>query len=116
MSYKYDIYTDKCVHVPETNDRIDCVPKVELTDECIDEIVKRLTLSQISDDTQLPHGHWERPVDAYTKKSYKWKCSVCGEIAYARPVVCLSAEQQKCTYKYCPNCGAQMETEDGKIN
>lgn len=109
MSYKYDLYTDKCVYVPETTDRIDYVPKVGLTDECIDEIVKRLALSQISDDTQLPHGHWERPMDAYTKKSYKWKCSVCGEIAYARPVVCLSVEQQKCTYKYCPNCGTQMD-------
>lgn len=111
MSYKYDIYTDKCVHIPEVELTEECTAKLKvgLTDECIDEIVKRLTLSQISDDTQLPHGHWERPMDAYTKKSYKWKCSVCGEIAYARPVVCLSAEQQKCTYKYCPNCGTRMD-------
>lgn len=55
---------------------------------------------------QLPkQGEW---IDDGTKYGIHWfKCSVCGE-SQDIPTVML-----KPYYKYCPNCGAKMEVQDG---
>lgn len=59
-------------------------------------------------------GEWIRPFGAQTS-SYRFLCSECGEIAYQVTGNCGRKYKipQKCTYKWCPNCGAEMtEGED----
>lgn len=55
------------------------------------------------------HGYWIRPT-AQTR-SYKWKCSECGEISC---YVYNGGKYNKncvCKFLYCPHCGEKM---DGK--
>lgn len=58
-------------------------------------------------------GRWEKP--PWTPKhSYKFVCSECGETAYYVHGVNNSTQRRKpfCGYRFCPNCGAAMETSD----
>lgn len=59
-----------------------------------------------------PFGHWLRPKDS-TPKSYRYQCSVCGEIVHqagnnGRKV---KDANPKCTYRCCPFCMSPMVTE-----
>ena len=60
--------------------------------------VKILNQFPAADVEPVRHGYWEnangRP------KTYIRKCSVCGKEAY----FC----GRGCSYKFCPNCGADM--------
>lgn len=56
-------------------------------------------------------GHWERPEGvSASSSSYRYQCSNCGGIAFQ--VTGHNARRYKtineCTYKFCPNCGADM--------
>ncbi|MCM1577510.1 MAG: hypothetical protein NC078_01760 [Ruminococcus sp.] len=74
-------------------------------DTAIDELEK---LPAADADTLVEvHGHWIRPCTQ--DRSYKWKCSVCGEIANYIPHGSRKGRVSKCRLKYCPNCGAKME-------
>ena len=56
-------------------------------------------------EQQLPkRGEWYKPY-GFTEKSYKRVCTNCQDVAY----FC-----GKGNYRYCPNCGAKMEVQDGK--
>lgn len=46
------------------------------------------------------HGRW-LTVQPYTRKSYRRRCSVCGQVAYMIGEV----------YTFCPWCGEKMEKE-----
>lgn len=50
---------------------------------------------------------WIRPKT--TPKSYKWICSECGQYAYSVPRCAKREWENRCEYKYCPNCGAKMD-------
>ena len=55
-------------------------------------------------------GHWVRPFGA-TGSSYRYQCSVCGEVAYCVTGTCgrkYKEKNPKCAYKFCPHCGAEM--------
>ena len=56
--------------------------------------------------TGIAKGKWLRPEDS-TRKSYIWRCSVCRSKCY------FVSGTGKCGYKYCPNCGVEMEKTDG---
>ena len=53
----------------------------------------------------IAKGKWLRLEDS-TKKSYIWRCSVCRDKCY------FVSGTGRCGYKYCPNCGAEMEKTD----
>lgn len=60
------------------------------------------------------HGYWIRPNAAQTR-SYKWKCSECGEISCC---VYNGGKYNKncvCKFLYCPNCGAKMDGKDDDL-
>ena len=63
--------------------------------------VKILNQFPAADVEPVRHGYWEnangRP------KTYIRKCSVCGKEAY----FC----GRGCSYKFCPNCGSNMDGE-----
>lgn len=46
------------------------------------------------------HGRW-LTVQPYTRKSYRRRCSVCGQVAYMIGEV----------YTFCPWCGEKIEKE-----
>lgn len=54
----------------------------------------------------VKHGEWEE--ENTRTRSMKFKCSVCGKIAYY-PQNHHSADPKRCGYAYCPNCGARMD-------
>lgn len=51
-------------------------------------------------------GEWEREMDVNDEPFYQ--CSVCGE--------CFDSNRDSTheVFKYCPDCGAKMEVQDGK--
>ena len=60
----------------------------------------------------------ERPVNhgalqhTGTSWSHLWRCTNCNNIAYYPPIGNRKKRIiQPCGYKYCPNCGAAMESE-----
>lgn len=55
-----------------------------------------------SDYVKQKHGWWKKANKR--PKSYIYRCSVCGKEAYFCGV--------GCGYKYCPNCGAEMESDN----
>lgn len=62
---------------------------------------------------ELRHGYWI--ADNARPKSILYRCSVCREIAHDRPYGSLKREPKKtCKMKYCPHCGAKMESEESK--
>ena len=57
-------------------------------------------------EAQLPkRGGWERELDVHNEPFYQ--CSVCGE--------CFDSNRDSTheVFKYCPDCGAKMEVQDG---
>ena len=57
-------------------------------------------------------AYWKK--DNNRPKSTMYRCSECGDIAYSTPQ-CRKKDIIGCTYKYCPNCGANMNVEE-RIN
>lgn len=55
-------------------------------------------------------GHWEWVQYDYNPKLGNWHCSECRNVV----VECVSKEEKGGIplYKYCPQCGAKMESED----
>ena len=53
-----------------------------------------------------PLGQWEE--ENRLRRSAKFLCSVCGELAYYPQPTRDEAWQKCCPYKYCPNCGSAM--------
>ena len=61
-------------------------------------------------------GKWKRPKGAGTS-SYRYQCSECGGIAYQVTGNCgrkIKVSNPECTYKFCPNCGIEMEVKSGR--
>lgn len=56
-------------------------------------------------------GHWLRP-EGSTPNSYRFVCSVCGGVSHVVNGNCRRGTKKVCDYKFCPRCGAEMETED----
>ena len=55
-------------------------------------------------------GRWMHTVGQ--RASYRYCCSVCGKIAYfVHGNNSKNGYEKKCTYQYCPNCGAKMDGE-----
>ncbi len=56
---------------------------------------------------------WIRPKNA-SKRSYKYICSACGEMAYCPPAgngfkVTKDTKEPVCGYRFCPYCGLKAE-------
>lgn len=62
------------------------------------------------DVAPIVHGYWIRPLIAQ-ERSYKWQCSECGKIACCVYNGGKHNKNCKCTFLYCPNCGAKMDTQ-----
>lgn len=54
----------------------------------------------ITQEKSKRHGQW-LTVQPYTRKSYRRRCSVCGQVAYMIGEV----------YTFCPWCGEKIEKE-----
>lgn len=63
------------------------------------------------DVSPIVHGHWIRPIIAQ-ERSYKWQCSVCGQIACCVFNGGKRSKKAVCKFAYCPNCGAKMDGEE----
>lgn len=57
----------------------------------------------IDKDEPIKRGKW---INAYIRDVHYLKCSECGEYTE-------SIWHANFDYKYCPNCGAKMEVNDG---
>lgn len=81
---------------------------------CITEDVKNFVRYQLwGVPSAEKQGKWIRPMDA-TESSYRYQCSECGETAYQVTGNCgrkYKVKHPPCTYKFCPNCGADMRGE-----
>lgn len=74
-------------------------------------MIRRRTLEEYISDTLPPvkpqepkTGHWIEvidEIDSLGNKTWHHKCSICG-----------NEDSGWGNYKYCPNCGARMESED----
>ena len=70
-------------------------------------IVERYGISGVieaeptADVVEVKHGKWYRPRE-WTTKTYRRLCTNCQNVAY----YCGTGD-----YKFCPNCGARMESE-----
>lgn len=77
-------------------------------DAC-DYIRHRLENLPAADVEPVRHGEWEGTADGYADGELvydMWNCSECGYDADG-------AEEQS-EWKYCPNCGAKMDSEEEK--
>lgn len=64
-----------------------------------------------ADVQPVRHGTWME--ENRRPRSILYRCSVCREIAHDRPYGSLKREPKKtCKMKYCPHCGAKMESEE----
>lgn len=61
----------------------------------------KLPQTAITQEQPKRHGQW-LTVQPYTRKSYRRRCSVCGQVAYMIGEV----------YTFCPWCGAKMGEEE----
>ena len=61
----------------------------------------KLPQTAITQEHPKRHGQW-LTVQPYTRKSYRRRCSVCGQVAY------MIGEE----YTFCPWCGAKMGEEE----
>lgn len=61
----------------------------------------KLPQTAITQEQPKHHGQW-LTVQPYTRKSYRRRCSVCGQVAYMIGEV----------YTFCPWCGAKMSEEE----
>lgn len=105
---KFYHYGFKCdCHSPEHFERInhckDCIPKkppytkVTLTDEQAQFIAKAVEFYQ---NNSVKHGFWE---ESKCLDDCFWVCSYC-----KFPSQAIAAPK---LYKYCPNCGARMDSK-----
>lgn len=70
-------------------------------------ILGKIILAEPPAQHEQRTGHW------FDVGSLSCRCSVCGEIAHDRPYGSLKREPKKyCKMKYCPHCGAKMESEE----
>ena len=69
-----------------------------VTDKC--KTYKLLAEQPILEAEPVRHGRWIK------EASDMFDCSECGESIYW--IFC----EKKCSYSYCPNCGAYMREED----
>lgn len=63
-------------------------------------------------ESAIKHGKW---VDKYNDCSCA-ECTVCGEFYETADQDCVTADSFRLFvrfYKYCPNCGAKMDFQDG---
>ena len=60
----------------------------------------KLPQTAITQEQPKHHGRW-LTVQPYTRKSYRRRCSACGQVAYMIGEV----------YTFCPWCGGKMEKE-----
>lgn len=80
----------------------------------IAEMISRVDMQNTVEYVQAKHGRWIRPEGIYTSYcSIRWQCTICKKIATQS-----HGENRKkfktipkCTYSYCPNCGAIMELQ-----
>ena len=56
------------------------------------------------------HGTWLAANDR--PRSWQFKCSACGQVAYAPQPTRSPKWRKQCQYAYCPYCGAEMEDND----
>ena len=115
--YRYDNYTDSFVRIdgePNTGsttvrvgvpleETATIVKKVELTDECIDNITDAIVM-KLADRK----GKWmEREVleDTVINEWQSARCSKCGKY-HTTPYMYYFDD-----FNYCPNCGAKMNGE-----
>ena len=74
--------------------------------------IDRQVIIGLPSEQERKKGKWMRPAGIGTiSSSYRFICSECGETAYQVTGDCgrRIKTAQKCTYKWCPNCGAGME-------
>lgn len=78
--------------------------------QCYDELTPKeqieLLLKWGADLPQVQKGKWidtEPDKDRWDKSNAPWKCSCCGHRA---------GKDKYKTYKFCPWCGAKMESEE----
>lgn len=48
-------------------------------------------------------------------KSFMWKCSRCGRVAYDMPMCGKIHYKKICMLQYCPHCGVMMDLSDSEI-
>ena len=70
------------------------------------DICSRKNSSPTVDAEPVKHGHWVEQEHEDWKWSKEYRCSECGQ--YRLVTTPVGRE-----WKYCPNCGAYMEAEDG---
>ena len=125
MSYKHDPYTDSFTHINDEgnitislncqNQQARIVKYAELSDETIDAIADAVA-AKMQTTVDVPDkkiGKWlERQVfDGKVIEEWQTaKCSVCGKYHTTPYLYYFDC------YKFCPNCGAQMEGKDGTVN
>lgn len=62
----------------------------------------------------IAKGKWSHPKRIHNvKHSTVWQCSICRRTCHCIGGV-PRGEANICTYKFCPNCGAEMEKTDDK--
>ena len=60
----------------------------------------------------IAKGKWSHPKRIHNvKHSTVWQCSICRRTCHCIGGV-PRGEANICTYKFCPNCGAEMEISD----
>ena len=71
---------------------------------CIADVIYVFDNQPTADVRENVRGEWQHI--ATSSKSEKWKCSVCGGVAYYP-----HGKTAVCKYAFCPNCGADMRGE-----
>jgi rubrerythrin len=67
--------------------------------ECIEYLKAR---AKIIDAVPVVHGRWSEPIGRF--QDGFWVCSCCN--------FCTEASAAPWLYKYCPNCGSKMDSEE----
>ena len=75
-----------------------------------DEALAKAIIESMPTIDPVKHGKWEKY--GSQDKGMKWVCTACGGIAYKPFGRMEYGKRLPCDYKFCPNCGAQMEIEE----